>query len=61
MKTPPAMQETQVRSLVLEDSTCSETVKPLRSTEPVLWSPGATTPGACEPKAYAPQREKPLQ
>ena len=55
------MQETQVRSLVLEDSTCSETVKPLRSTEPVLWSPGATTPGACEPKACAPQREKPLQ
>ena len=44
------------QSLIWEDLTCHRT-----TTEPVLWSPGATTTDPRCPKAFAPQQEKPVQ
>ena len=54
------MQGTRVRALVREDPTWRGATKPT-TTEPVLWSPRATTTEAHMPTARAPQQEKPLQ
>ena len=56
------MQGTRVQALVREDPTCTEQLSPCATTtEPVLWSPQATTTEAHVPRARAPQQEKPLQ
>ena len=61
------MQGTRVRALVREDPTCCGATKPQllsllsRAREPQLLSPSATTTEAREPRARAPQQEKPPQ
>ena len=56
------MQGMQVRALVREDPTCRGELSPCATTtEPVLWSPRATTTEARAPRARAPQQEKPPQ
>ena len=71
------MQGAQVQALVWEDPTCHGATKPVRhnywtytleptshnywACVPQLLSPHATTTEAHEPRAHAPQQEKPLQ
>ena len=58
------MQGTWVWAPVREDPTCHGATKPMRhntTTEPVLYSPWATTTEAHAPRARAPQQEKPPQ
>ena len=62
-------QETRVRALVRENSTCHGATKRApqllslrsRARKPQLLSPCATTAGAHAPRARAPQQEKPPQ
>ena len=52
------MQGTQVRTLVREDLTCTEQLSLCTTTtEPVLYSPQATTTEARVPRAHALQQE----
>jgi len=60
-----SMQETQVQSLVQEDSRCQGATKPVhhnfRAQELQLLSPCAETTKARVPRARALQQEEPLQ
>ena len=64
------MQGTRIQALVQEDPTCLGATKPVRQNywacalEPTrhnYWNPRATTTEAHEPRARAPQQEKPPQ
>ena len=53
-------EKLRARSLGREDPTCPEQLSPWAgATEPVLWSPGAPTPGARVPRVHALMRAAP--